>query len=91
MRSRYSAFAVGDAKYLRHSWDPDRVPATIRLRDDQWTGLEIHHTTGGGAFDSVGTVHFTAKYVDGEGTVAEQSENSTFRRLDGRWVYVGAA
>lgn len=90
MRSRYSAFAVGEADYLRRSWDPDQVPGTIRLRDEQWIGLEIHGTTGGGAFDTVGTVHFTATYTNGEET-GRQSENSAFRKLNGAWVYVGPA
>ena len=89
MRSRYSAFAVGDADYLKRSWDPDRVPSEIRLTRERWTGLRIHDTTGGGAFDEAGTVHFTASYQDGD-KAGEQTENSFFRRVGGLWVYVGA-
>jgi SEC-C motif-containing protein len=40
--------------------------------------------TGGGLFDSDGTVAFRAHH--GDGVVAE---DSAFRRADGRWVYVG--
>ncbi len=90
MRSRYSAFAMGNADYLSRSWDPDRVPAEIRLTRENWTGLVIHGITGGGAFDTEGTVHFTAHYRDSE-EPGEQTENSLFRRVDGLWVYVGAA
>ncbi len=87
MRSRYAAFAVGDAHYLTYSWAPDSCPTQLRLDSErQWTGLTVHTTTGGAAFDSSGTVYFTARYEGGE-----HSEHSLFRRHEGRWVYVGPA
>ncbi len=91
MRSRYSAFAKSDIGYLRHSWLPNRTPRVIHADGGrQWTGLTIHDTSEGGAFDSTGTVSFTAAFVEG-GEPGAQSEKSLFQRHVGRWVYVGPA
>lgn len=87
MRSRYSAFALGDAAYLLRTWHPETRPARLDLdRDRRWTGLEILETSGGTAFHSSGTVAFRARYRDPEGPGA-QEETSEFLRLDGAWVY----
>ena len=88
MRSRYSAFAVGDATYLLATWDPATRPRSLELDPAvRWTGLEVLATTGGGLFDTEGTVTFRAhSRVGGEEHV--QGERSRFRRLEGRWVYV---
>lgn len=83
MRARYSAFAVGDAAYLRATWDPRTRPRRVAA-SGAWTGLDVLATTGGGLFDAAGTVAFRAHH-DG-GVVAE---DSAFRREAGRWVYVG--
>ncbi|MFW2382422.1 MAG: YchJ family protein [Acidimicrobiales bacterium] len=91
MRSRYSAFAIGKAAYLLHSWSPGSRPETPRLSEDRtWTGLTIQETTGGGPFDQTGTVRFRARYdtSSGSGVLAEKS---LFGRTNGRWVYVGPA
>lgn len=93
MRSRYSAFSSGgdqSARYLLHSWDPATRPHSLELDDDRtWRRLTIHETTKGGAFDQNGTVRFSAEYEDANGANT-QTENSSFRRLDGRWVYTEA-
>jgi SEC-C motif-containing protein len=90
MRSRYAAFAVGDAAYLLRTWAAATRPA--RLQPDRavrWTGLDILGTTGGSAFHTEGTVEFTAHYRAGRQD-GEQHENSRFAREDGQWVYVDA-
>ena len=88
MRSRYSAFAVGDGAYLLASWDPATRPRALDLDPAvRWTGLEVLATTGGGLFDAEGTVTFRAHARSG-GAEHVQSERSRFRRLDGRWLYV---
>ncbi|MFC4944098.1 YchJ family protein [Pseudonocardia sp. GCM10023141] len=85
MRSRYTAFAVGDAAYLRLTWDPTTRPRRTGIDPaDRWTGLEILDRTGGGLLDVEGTVEFRAHY---DGGVVE--ENSRFRKDGGRWLYVG--
>ncbi len=89
MRSRYTAFAVGDETYLLDTWDPATRPRELRLDlRRQWTGLQIVATTRGGLFDAEGTVRFRASYRDG-GRNGVQEENSMFRRVDGRWHYTG--
>ncbi|WP_106209679.1 YchJ family protein [Glaciihabitans tibetensis] len=91
MRSRYSAFVVGDERYLLESWHPSTRPSTLELDPAQrWFGLEIRRTTLGGLLDSTGTVEFVAKFrLDGQ--VSEQHETSRFVRLDSRWVYLDGA
>lgn len=85
MRSRFSAFAVGNAGYLRSTWDPHTRPRRVGIdADTRWIRLEVLGHRGGGLLESTGTVEFRAHH-DG-GVVAE---NSRFRRLRGRWVYVG--
>jgi SEC-C motif domain protein len=87
MRSRYSAFAVGDADYLLATWHPRTRPPTLRLDDDaRWLGLEVLATTGGGLLERHGTVEFRAR---ASGGVLE--ERSRFERIENRWYYVGPA
>ncbi len=88
MRSRYTAFAVGDVAYLRRSWHRRTRPAALVLDPDQrWLFLEIQRTERGGPFDDTGTVEFTAHYRDDGGRGALH-EVSRFVREDGRWVYL---
>ncbi|MER5491947.1 YchJ family protein [Streptomyces sp. NPDC002490] len=88
MRSRYAAYAVGDAGHLLRTWDPATRPAVLDLDDGpRWTGLEILDTTEGSAFHQRGTVTFRASYAEA-GRPGVLVERSTFRRVDGAWVYV---
>lgn len=89
MRSRYSAFAVGDADYLRRTWHPAGRPADLTLDSSvTWTRLAVLETAGGGLFDTAGTVRFRAVYTR-DGKRGVQTENSRFVRQDGLWVYLG--
>jgi SEC-C motif-containing protein len=88
MRSRYTAFAMGDMVHLDRTWHPDTRPRQIH--DDihrRWTRLDVIRTTGGGLLDHEGTVEFDAHFVDRDGEGALH-EDSTFARVDGSWVYV---
>ena len=87
MRSRYSAYVLGQEDYLLATWHPDFRPRQLALAADQrWLGLKINATTGGLAKDTTGTVEFVARYkVDGRGH--RLHENSRFVREDGRWYY----
>ncbi len=88
MRSRYSAFAVGDADYLRDSWHRSTRPAEIALDAAvTWTWLEIVDTVRGGLFDYDGVVEFRAHYRSPQGRRIRH-ERSRFTRDAGRWVYV---
>ena len=88
MRSRYSAFAVGDPAYLLATWHPRTRPASLELDPAvRWTGLEVVATSGGTMLAAEGTVEFRAHFVAG-GRPGVQSEVSRFVRDDGRWTYL---
>ncbi|GAB3008057.1 YchJ family protein [Amycolatopsis acidiphila] len=90
MRSRFSAFAVGDTGYLLASWHPSTRPASLNLDPGQrWTRLDVLATTGGSPFHTTGTVEFRAHYRE-EGGRGSMHERSTFTREGGRWLYVRA-
>lgn len=93
MRSRFSAFAVGDAAYLLATWHPSTRPATLDLESElEWRRLEILDATDGGDGDQTGTVEFAAHFWDGrDGQLGLQREHSAFRRRGGQWYYVGVA
>jgi SEC-C motif-containing protein len=90
MRSRYSAYAVGDAGYVSRTWHPSTRPQRIELGGDApgWTRLEILGQTGGALFDTEGTVLFEAHFVE-RGRPGVMRENSRFVREDNVWFYVG--
>lgn len=89
MRSRFSAFACGDAAYLLSSWHPDTRPTRVDL-DEQisWRRLQIVDTEAGGTEDDTGVVEFRAQYLQ-DGTRHILHERSRFSRADdGGWRYV---
>ncbi len=90
MRSRYTAFALGNEDHLFRTWHAKTRPRDLGLdAATEWLGLEILATTGGGADDLEGTVHFRAKFRDHLGAHVLE-ENSRFARRVGRWMYVDA-
>ena len=88
MRSRYSAFTLGDAAYLLDTWHPTTRPRTLDLDPGvRWTGLDVLATSGGSLFEAAGTVEFRAHY-EADGRNATQHEESRFVRDDGQWRYL---
>ncbi|WP_433229612.1 YchJ family protein [Actinomadura formosensis] len=88
MRSRFSAFAVGDEAYLLRTWHPATRPERIGVEDGtRWTRLEILREENGGPGDDKGIVEFRAHYR-AEAEPSELHEVSRFVRHDGEWVYV---
>lgn len=90
MRSRYTAFALGDADYLLASWHPDTRPASVHIDPSiTWTGLEIISADGDTPYAATGTVEFRAQFwhkaIRRSGV---QQERSIFQREDGRWFYL---
>lgn len=87
MRSRYSAFVLGDARYLEHTWHPVTRPSSLDLdTETRWFGLEVLESSVG-ATDQTGSVKFVARFRS-NGVVGELRETSRFVRLTGRWVYL---
>lgn len=88
MRSRYTAFTLGDSAYVSRTWAREhRDGASPELPDVIWLGLKINATTGGSPADETGTVDFSARFRS-DGEIGIHRENSTFRREGGLWVYV---
>lgn len=84
MRSRYTAYVLGDLAHVRRTWHPSTRPARVVEQDVVWLGLEVIATTGGGLLEAEGTVEFRARYRGGE-----VHERSRFVRDAGRWSYLG--
>ena len=96
MRSRYTAFALGNMEYL------DKT-CTTELRAEsaaeaggpqaaakpQWLGLKILRTVGGGETDDTGQVEFVVQYKL-NGQTLSRHELSDFRRIDGNWVFTAS-
>lgn len=88
MRSRYSAFALGEVGHLLRTWHPSTRPARLVFDPEvRWVRLEIDDVQLGGPFDDEGTVAFTAHHRS-HGSVGEQHETSRFVRVDGSWLYL---
>ena len=89
MRSRFSAFALGDADYLLRSWHPSTRPSDVELDPGlRWYRLDIERTDRGGPFDREGVVEFVAHYRGTErGSIHEVSR---FQREGRDWFYVDA-
>lgn len=89
MRSRFSAFSVGDADYLRSTWQAANRPSRVRFDPGHvWVRLDIVDTSGGGPLDTEGIVEFDAHY-EHDGVAGVLHERSAFTREDGAWSYVG--
>jgi SEC-C motif-containing protein len=86
MRSRYSAFVLGDVPYLLATWQSSQRPAELKLdTGGKWLGLQIklHRVTD----TDTAEVEFVARFRVG-GKAVRQHERSRFVREDGRWFYV---
>lgn len=93
MRSRYTAYALGDIAHLRSSLDTrwqkdfDEQASLEWSRNAQWQGLTIVETKDGGPADDEGTVEFIAAFhMDGQDQKIR--ERAQFKKRDGAWFYV---
>jgi len=102
MRSRYAAFALGEAaptlredcvRYLVATHHPDHrspdLAAELRamVPATRWLGLEV---TGVEEDGDTATVTFVARFEQG-GVEGELRERSSFERTGGRWLYTTGA
>ena len=93
MRSRYSAFVLGQVDYLvdtlhpsrRRPQDRENLEAAVASR--RWLGLRILGRSEGRAADPAGTVEFEATYEE-SGRRGTLHERSRFVREGERWYYV---
>lgn len=93
MRSRYSAYVVGDVGHIEKSHDP-ATRHEVKLDEVKewsgnatWHGLDILETWGGKENDVQGKVEFVATYsFQGEEQI--HHELSDFKKIDGQWYFV---
>lgn len=88
MRSRYSAYVLGDAGYLLLTWHASTRPEALDLDDSastRWLGLAVKCSTSG---CDTATVEFVARYKVGGGPAVRLHEVSRFVHEQGRWYYV---
>lgn len=91
MRSRYSAFTLGGyGQYLLDTWLPSMTEGlsaeSLSQQDTQWCELHIisKSQTGDDAM-----VEFNAMFNDANKQRQTHHEKSIFKRIAGRWLYVG--
>lgn len=89
MRSRYSAYTLGDEDYLLRTWHSTTRPGELNLSNSQqnWLRLKIINTSDGRADDDSGEVEFVAIYKI-NGRAERLHERSRFGREDGQWRYI---
>ena len=91
MRSRYTAYVLGDEAYLRATWAPETCPADLDVDPTavgvpRWLGLAIKRHEQPDNTHAI--VEFVARYKTG-GRAFRLHETSRFTRSeDGRWRYV---
>jgi len=88
MRSRYTAYAVGNGDHVFRTWHPATRPEQVDVDATvEWVGLEVGKVSD----DEVeGIVEFVAHWRSGEGRsrqIGAMRERSTFARRAGRWFY----
>jgi len=88
MRSRYTAYVLGDSKYLLATWHPSTRPPTLELPTDvKWQSLKIRSASFGQHGDTTGTVEFIA-ISKTAGKAHRLQEISNFVYENGRWYYM---
>ncbi|MBL9078818.1 MAG: YchJ family protein [Planctomycetes bacterium] len=93
MRSRYTAYALGNVDWIVDSQSPDGRRFVDRNATEQWSKrskwhrLEIVGTEAGGVDDTEGFVDFKAYYTIG-GEDITHHEVASFRKEDGVWYFV---
>jgi len=89
MRSRYTAYVLGDEAYLLASWHPGTRPVEVKSEPGvKWLGLEVrdHRVVDANHAE----VEFVARCrpSTGSGQAVRLHERSRFVREEGRWYYV---
>ncbi|MEI7455530.1 MAG: YchJ family metal-binding protein [Nitrosomonadales bacterium] len=90
MRSRYSAFVLGELDHIERTHAPEigddfnRAEAERTASDVEWLGLAVLSSS---ETDDAGVVEFSIRFRR-DGQEFGQFERASFRREQGRWLYV---
>ena len=93
MRSRYSAFALGNFDYIAATQkledEPNQTGEDVKdsNQSTQWIKLEINATENGLEKDKTGMVSFSAHFKEGK-HIGRLSERSLFKKVKGQWFYI---
>jgi len=96
MRSRYTAYVMGDAQYLFRTWHANTRPTLQSLKasgPQTLIGLKILSTQAGGENDKKGMVEFISSRFSPSslmGEIEQHKEKSLFTRVKDHWVYIDA-
>lgn len=87
MRSRYTAFCIGDIDYVKNTWHPETLPDDLDADEpNDWIGLEIIEVAIDEEEGVEGEVEFIAKLIY-DGKLETLHEVSQFEKIDGHWLY----
>jgi len=95
MRSRYTAYVMGNAQYLFRTWHSSTRPSLQSLKKSgaqTLIGLKIISTQAGAESDQKGMVEFISSRYSPSlmGEIEQHKEKSLFARVKGNWVYIDA-
>lgn len=94
MKSRYTAYCIGDAEYLYNTVQSknrkhyNRNEIVQWSKENIWLKLEIIRCQNGTSTDTTGIVEFKAYYRDASGHEQIHHEISNFCKEHDRWFYV---
>ena len=90
MRSRYSAYCLGNEAYLLNTWHSSTRPESLHLNENpvKWVGLEVVNTPEVQGDEA--SVEFIARYKQ-NGRAGRMHEVSRFKREKVKWFYVDGA
>jgi SEC-C motif-containing protein len=90
MRSRYSAFVLERAPYLRATWHASHRPASIEFEPGvKWLGLEVRNFwPPTPEHPDAAEVEFVARQKPASGSAVRLHERSRFVCEGGRWLYL---
>jgi SEC-C motif-containing protein len=93
MRSRYSAYALGEFDWIYESQSPEGREFVDRAATEEWSkratwkSMQVLELNAGGVDDVEGFVEFKANYeIAGEDI--KHHEVASFRKEDGVWYFV---
>ena len=86
MRSRYTAYALGDEKYILNTWHSSQRPSSLEFDPAlKWQGLKVLMVSP--AKDNEAFVEFIAGFSNA-GNKGQMHEKSRFIRESDVWFYV---
>ncbi len=94
MKSRYTAYCMGEVDYLyitasiKNRNDFNRSEIEQWSKENTWNNLEIIGSEKGGRSDNTGTVEFKAYFTDAKGQDQIHHEKSRFCKENDKWVYI---